>query len=113
MTESVQLETISETVKRFARDLNVTPTRRDLLSKDEADLLTLAELCQGIARDLNLSLLNLRVNGCGHKWQSFRASLKRLWKSDDIEQMAKRLDRASNQLTGCLVRILKYVHWLS
>ena len=113
VTESVQLETISETVNRFASDLNVTPTSRDLLSKDEADLITLAELCQGIARDLKLSLLNLRVNGCGHKWQSFRASLKRLWKSDDIEQMAKRLDRASNQLTGCLVRILKYGHWLS
>ncbi len=108
VTESVQLETISETVGRFAKEINVTPTRKDLLSKDEADLLTLAEVCGEIAEDFKLLLLQLRVNGCGHKWQSLRVSLKRLWKSDDIERMAKRLDRASNQLTSCLVRILKY-----
>ena len=108
VTESVQLETISETVRRFAKEINVTPTRKDLLSKDEADLLTLAEVCGEIAEELQLLLLQLRVNGCGHKWQSLRVSLKRLWKSDDMERMAKRLDRASNQLTSCLVRILKY-----
>ena len=108
MTESVQLATISETVARFAKDLNVTPTRKDLLSKDEADLLTLAEVCEGIAEIFNMLLLQLRVNSCGHMWQSLRVSLKRLWKSDDVERMAKRLDRASNQLTSCLVRILKY-----
>ena len=110
VTESVQLETISETVGRFAKDLIVTPSRKDLLSKDEADLLTLAEVCEEIAEDFKLLLSQLRVKGCGHKWQSLRVSLKRLWKSDDIERMAQRLDRASNQLTSCLVRILKYGH---
>ena len=108
VTESVQLETISETVGRFAKDLIVTPPRKDLLSKDEADLLTLAEICEEIAEDFKLLLSQLRVKGGGHKWQSLRVSLKRLWKSDDIERMGQRLDRASNQLTSCLVKILKY-----
>ena len=108
VTESVQIETISETVGRFASGLIVSSTRKDLLSKDEADLLALAEVCKQIAKDFEVLLLQIRVNGCGLKWQSLRVSLKRLWKSDDIERMATRLDRASNQLTSCLVRILKY-----
>ena len=99
VSESVQLETISKTVGRFTSDSNVTQTRKDLLSKDEADLLTLAELCAGIAEDFLILLAQIRVNGCGHNWQSLRVSLKRLWKSDDIERMATRLDRTSNQLT--------------
>ena len=108
MTESVQIETIYKSVDRFTGGLIVSSTKKDLLSKDEADLLALAEVCKEIAEDFKVLLLRLQVNGCGLKWQSLRVSLKRLWKSDDIEQMASRLDRASNQLTSCLVRILKY-----
>ena len=105
--EGVELEIISKALERLKHDLGAIPPPTALQPQAEAELLPLAERCQTIANELLVALNALQVKGAKGKWQCFRSALKRVWKSQDIENMARRLDSICGHLTICLINVLK------
>lgn len=111
--ESVELEIISKALKRLSNDLIAIPSstmsqsQAEANLQAEADLLPLAKRCQAIADELLVALDKLQVNGGKGKWQCFRSALKRIWKSHEIDDMARRLDSICGHLTSCLINVLK------
>lgn len=105
--ESVELEIISKALKRLSNDLIAIPSSTMSQSQAEADLLPLVKRCQAIAKELLVALDELQVNGGKGKWQCFRSALKAIWKSDEIDDMARKLDSICGHLTICLINILK------
>ena len=103
--ESVELEIISEALKRLSDDLGAIPS--STMPQPQAELLWLAKRCQTIADELLVALNELQVKGPKGKWQCFRSALKRIWKSQEIEDMARRLDSICGHLTNCLINVLK------
>ena len=107
LEESVELGVISKALKRLSTDLVTVPPSTIPQSQSEAELLPLAERCQEIADELLMALDELQVKGVKGKWQCFRSALKRIWKSQEIEDMARRLDSVCGHLTICLINVLK------
>lgn len=105
--ESVELEIISKALKRLSDDLAAIPSSTTPQPQAEAELLPLAKCCQTIADELLVALKELQVKGAKGKWQCFRSALKRIWKSQEIESMARRLDSISAHLSNCLISVLK------
>ena len=105
--ESVELEIISKALKRLSDDLGAIPSSTTPQPQAEAELLPLAKRCQTIADELLVALNELQVKGAKGKWQCFRSALKRIWKSQEIENMARRLDSICAHLTNCLINVLK------
>ena len=70
------------------------------------DLKLIAIDCKKVADELSEALNRLRVKSPGKKWECFRVALKRIWKSERIKDMSRRMERLSSQLTMCLVNIL-------
>ena len=126
-TEAVELENISQTLGRLSKDLvakhvsddppssgvdldgilRVEPANAFATSRDRSDLMLIAQECQKVAEELSGALNQLRIRGPGKKWQCFRVSLKRIWKPERVDKIAKRMERFSRQLTVCLLKILK------
>ena len=119
-SEAAELENISQTLGRLSNDLVPQPsTAKDLdkvflvkanavaIPSDEDDLFLIAQGCQTIAKELSAALEQLKIRGPARQWQCFRVTLKRIWKPERIEKIAKRIERFSSQLTMCLVKILK------
>ena len=119
-SEAVELENISQTLSRLSNDLVPKPPigvdldeaflvkgNAIVRSSDEEDLILIAQECQKIAEKLSAVLEQLRVRGSGREWQCFRVTLKRIWKPERIDKIARRMERFSSQLTMCLVKILK------
>ena len=81
----------------------------DLEDDGEADLMLMliARNCKKIADELRDALTELRFKDSGKMWQCFRIALKRVWKLKKIDDMSRRMERLSNQLTICLVKSLK------
>ncbi len=79
----------------------------DLEDDGEADLTLIARNGKKIADELSDALNQLRVKDSGKKWQCFRMALKRVWKPKKIDDMSRRMERLSSQLTMCLVKSLK------
>lgn len=105
--ESVELEIISKALKRLSNDLVAIPSSTMPQLQAEAELLPLAKRCEAIANELLVALNELQVNGRKGKWQCFRSALKRIWKSREIDYMARKLDSICGQLTNCLINVLK------
>lgn len=105
--ESVELEIISKTLKRLSNELIAIPSSTMSQSQDEAHLLPLVKRCQAIADELLVALDELQVNGGQGKWQCFRSALKRIWKSNEIDDMSRKLDSICGHLTNCLINVLK------
>ena len=103
--ESVELEIISKALKSLSDDLGAIPS--STTPQPQAELLPLAKRCQTIADELLVALNELHVKGANGKWRCFRSSLKRIWKSREIENMARRLDSICGHLTNCLINVLK------
>ena len=103
----MELKIISKALKRLSNDLIAIPSSTMSQSQAEADLLTLAKRCQAIAKELLVALDELQVNGGKGKWQCFRSALKAIWKSDEIDDMARKLDSICGHLTICLINVLK------
>ena len=119
-SEAVELETISQTLGHLSIDLVPKPSTGANLNKtflvkantvapstDEDDLGLMAQECQKTAKELLAALEQLKVRGPRREWQCFRVTLKRIWKPERIDNIAKRMERLSSQLTMCLVKILK------
>ena len=105
--EAVELEIISKALKRLSDGLGATPLSTAPQPQAEVELLPLANRCQTIADELLVALKELQVKGAKGKWQCFRFALKRIWKSQEIENMARRLDSICGHLTNCLINVLK------
>ena len=103
--ESVELEIIFKALKRLSDDLGAIPS--STTPQPQAELLPLAKRCQTIADELLVALNELQVKGAKGKWQCFRSALKRIWKSQEIEDMARRLDSICGHLTNCLINVLE------
>ena len=119
-SEAVELENISQTLGRLSNDLVPEPPvgvdldkaflvkgNAIVRSSGEDDLILIAQECQKIAKELSAALEQLKVRGPGREWQCFRVTLKRIWKPERIDKIARRMERFSSQLTMCLVKILK------
>ena len=76
-------------------------------NSDQMDLMLIATDCKEVAAELSEALNQLRVKSPGKKWQCFRVALKRIWKPERLNEMIRRMERLSSQLTMCLVNILK------
>lgn len=105
--ESVELAIISKALKHLSDNLVAISSSTMPQAQAEADLLSLAARCQTIAEKLLVALDELQVKGAKGKWQCFRSALKRIWKSQEIEDMARKLDSICNHLTNCLINVLK------
>ena len=73
----------------------------------ETDLVPIATDCKKVADELSEALSQLRVQNPRKRWQCFRVTLKRIWKHVRIDDMSRRMERLSSQMTMCLVQNLK------
>ena len=108
LLESAELEIIATSIKKFSESLTAGPPREHQLSLENNGMILLAQSCNTIAEELLSALEKLKIRGSERrKWQSFRVALSAVWKSEDIEDMAQRLDLLSKQLTTCMVYTLQ------
>ena len=107
VAEHVELEAIASSLTRLSDNLLLTHGYNQL-PPDGSDLIALAQSCKEIANELLTALDQLKAKGSRGKWKCFRIALTKVWKSDMISNISRRLHLASGQLTTCLIRILKY-----
>ena len=130
LDEAAELENIAQSLSRLSNNLIV---ERKPLSKDsdielgdgmeripptqptnalgidsgEIDLVLIATDCKRVANELSEALNQLRVKSPRKRWDCFRVALKRIWKPERIDDMSRRMERLSGQMTLCLVQNLK------
>ena len=108
LLESAELEIIATSIKKLSESLTAGPPPDHRLSLEKNGLILLAQSCNTIAEELLSALEKLKIRGSERrKWQSFRVALSAVWKSEDIEDMAKRLGLLSKQLTTCMIYTLQ------
>lgn len=107
LAEDSELETIAGCIQRLSRSLIDPHVHDDFTSQDESDLVALATLCKGIADDLLNATEQLRIKDVHRKRQTFLVALKTIWKPDKIDDVRKRLDLASSQMTLSLLKMMK------
>ena len=104
LLESAELEIIATSIKKLSESLTAGLPLEHQLSLENNGLISLARSCDTIAEELLSALEKLKIRGSERrKWQSFRVALSAVWKSEDIEDMAKRLELLSKQLTTCMI----------
>ena len=77
------------------------------MDSGETDLVLIATDCKKLADELSKALNQLRVKNSRKRWQCFRVTLERIWKPEKIDNMSRRMERLSSQLTMCLVQKIK------
>ena len=107
LAENVELEIIATSLSTLSKGLTDGSPQACLRTPDYYSLVLLAERCKGIADELLGVLEKLKVRNSQKRWQCLRVALKRIWKSEDIKNMSKRLDECSSRLTTCMVKILQ------
>ena len=127
--EAVELENIAKSLSRLSKNLMLEhPFSSHFLSddidvqfqpanelekySDETGLTLIATECKKVADELSEALNQVRVKNSGKKnsrkkWQCFRVTLTRIWKPEMIDNILRRLEQLSSQLTICLVKILQ------
>lgn len=73
----------------------------------ETNLLLIARDCKKVADELSEALNQLRVKSPRKRWRCFRVALERIWNPERIDDMSRRMERLSSQMTMCLVQNLK------
>ena len=106
--EDDQLAIIARSLRRFSQDLEVTSPSDGGQSSQAFDLEGLVDECKRVANDLLGALDQLKSTRARNKWRCLRDSLKRVWKEERINSLARRLDSCSIQVTACLLKLLKY-----
>lgn len=107
LAENVELEIIVTSLSTLSKGLTDGSPQACLRTPDYYNLVLLAERCKGIADELLEVLEKLKVRNSQKRWQCLRVALKRIWNSEDIKNMSKRLDECSSRLTTCMVKILQ------
>ena len=108
-SENAVLEEIYENLSRLADKMMVSSAlTAHKPSKEEKALGELATSCKDIADDLMKIINELKVKGDTHrKWKSFHSALKTVGKKSYIEELQRRLDKFSLQLTVQLAAIIR------
>ena len=106
LAENVELEDIANSLTALSKGLKVGSSQTQKESIDYITLRSLAKDCESIATALLEALRELKVKDPQKKLQCFRTALKRIWRSERIENVSKRLERSSSLLTTCMVNIL-------
>lgn len=108
LSECAELDIIATSIKKLSEHLTASPPPEHQLSLKNNGLILLAQSCNTVAEELLSALEKLKIRGSHRrKWQSFRVALTAVWKAEDIEHMAQRLDLLSKQLTTCMVYTLQ------
>ena len=107
LAENVELENIANSLTALSKGLTPGSSQTQPESIDYKNLRSLAKDCKSIATELLQALHELKVKDPQKKLQCFRTALKRIWRSEEIENIAKRLDRSGSRLTTCMVNILQ------
>ena len=107
LAENVELENIANSLTALSKGLTVGSSQTQPESIDYANLTLLAKDCESIATELLEALGELRVKDPQKKLQCFCTALKRIWRSERIENVSKRLERSSGLLTTCMANILQ------
>ena len=108
LLESAELEIIATSIKKLSESLTAGPPLEHKLSLENNGLILLAQSCNTVAKEILSALEKLKIRGSDRrKWQSFRVALSAVWKAEEIEDMAQRLDLLSKQLTTCMVYTLQ------
>lgn len=108
LLESAELEIIATSIKKLSEQLTSNPPPQHQRSLENSGLTSLALGCNTIAEELLSALEKLKIQGSqSRKWQSFRIALSTVLKSEDIADMARRLDLLSQQLTTCMIYTLQ------
>ena len=129
LDEAGELENIAQSLSRLSEnlmlehpfssqpssddiDIQFQPANELEEYSDETELTLIATECKKVADELSEALNQVRVKNpreknYGKKWQCFRVTLTRIWKHERIDNMSRRLERLSSQLTMCLVNILQ------
>lgn len=106
LLESAELELIATSIKRLSEHLTSSHPPELQRSLEDHHLISYAQSCNTIAEQLLSALEKLKIRGSERrKWQSFRIALSAVWNSKDIEDVARRLDRLSNQMATHIVYI--------
>ena len=108
-SENAVLGEIYENLSRLADKMKVSlGLTTQTSSKEEEALGELATSCKAIADDLMDTIEELKVKGDTHrKWKSFHSALKTIGKKSYMEELQKRLDKFSLQLTVQLAAIIR------
>jgi hypothetical protein len=106
--EDAQLSIIARSLRRLSQNLEVTGSNGSDQSSEASDLEMLVDECKRVADELLGALDQLKSTSTRNKWRCFRDSLKRVWKAESIDSLARRLDSCSTQLTACLLKLLRY-----
>ena len=108
VAEHIELDNIASFLSRISQTLTVSNPSPGHAPREESQVESLASTCKKIADELSHALDQLKAKGPKRKkWQCFRITLKRIWKSEQIDAMARRLDSCSSALTLSLVQILR------
>ncbi|KAM0794758.1 hypothetical protein BDR22DRAFT_676431 [Usnea florida] len=107
LAENVEIENIASSLTALSKGLTPGSSQTQSESIDYENLRSLAEDCKSIATELLQALRKLKVKDPQTKLQCFRTALKRIWRSEKIENISKRLDRSGSRLTTCMVNILQ------
>ena len=130
LDEAVELDNITQSLSRLSDNLIVKhkplshrsdielgdgvehvppiqPANAMGIDDGEINLVLIAKDCKNVAHELSEALEQLRVESPSKKWQCFRVTLKRIWKPERIDDMSRRMERLSRQMTMCLVHNLK------
>ena len=107
LAENVELQNIANSLTALSKGLTSESSVTAPQSIDYRNLRSLAEDCTSIATELLQALHEMKVKDPQKKLQCFRTALKRIWTSEKIENISKRLDRSGSRLTTCMVNILQ------
>ena len=108
-SENAALEEIYENLGRLADKMTVSTGLASHKSSNEEEALgKLATSCKDLTDDLMTTIEELKVKGGTHrKWKSFHSALKTVGKKSHIEELQRRLDKLSLQLTVQLAAIIR------
>lgn len=107
------LEKITQSLKEFSDRFSNSSEPGNLstagISWEEQELYSVSQECRSTADFLLSTLQKLKRRGGNVKWSSFRQALGVMWKKSKIDQTVSRLNAFRDQLSLCLLQILRYI----
>lgn len=106
--ENQEIEMIAQNIGDMSKKLVPTSSMTHTVSKDEETLRKLARKCKDLADELNAMLQDLLVRSSGAKRrvEAVQKTLKLMYRQSKIEQLQKRLQDLSNQISGRMLFML-------
>lgn len=109
LREDDVLEEVANSLTRITNDLTSSSLKHHGPSSSMSDFVSLAKSCQEIANEILDALSQLNTGRIQGKRQCLRKTFERVWKHDKINDMVRRLELLSSQVTLHLVKDLGLV----